>query len=55
MDAIEAARREAEIIHRAAVAAGGDPSKVFEFVKEEALRRDLDVYGVAQGDSQLNR
>jgi len=53
MDATEAARREAERIHRAAVAAGDDPWQLLEFVRREAARRDLDVYGVSQGDSQL--
>jgi len=53
VDATEAARREAECIHRAAVATGDDPSRLLEFVTREAARRDLDVYGVSQGDSQL--
>lgn len=53
MDATEAARREAERIHRAAVAAGDDPWQLLEFVRREAARRDLDVYGLLQGDSQL--
>lgn len=53
MDATEAARREAERIHRAAVAAGDDPSKPLDFVCQEAARRELDVYALPAGDSQL--
>lgn len=53
MDATEAARREAERIHRAVVASGEDPARLLEFVRRAAERRDLDVYGVSQGDSQL--
>lgn len=53
MDATEAARREAERIHRAAVTAGDDPWKLLEFVRSEAVRRDLIVYGLPPGDSQL--
>ena len=53
MDATEAARREAERIHRAAVAAGNDPWKLLDFVRREAVRRELDVYALPPGDSQL--
>ena len=53
MDATEAARREAERIHQAAVAEGDDPWTLLEFVSREAARRDLDVYALAQGDSAL--
>ena len=53
MDATEAARREAERIHQAAVTAGDDPWQLLEFVKREAMRRDLDVYALQPGDSQL--
>ena len=53
MDATEAARREAERIHRAAVAAGNDPWKLLDFVRLEAVRRELDVYALPVGDSQL--
>ena len=53
MDATEAARREAERIHQAAVAEGDDPWSLLEFVSREAARRDLDVYALAQGDSAL--
>lgn len=53
MDATEAARREAERIHRMAVEAGGDPWNPLDFVKQEAVRRDLDVYALLPGDSQL--
>ncbi|MFM0047507.1 UvrD-helicase domain-containing protein [Paraburkholderia sediminicola] len=53
MDATEAARREAERIHRLAVAAGNDPWKLLDFVRQEAIRRELDVYALPAGDSQL--
>lgn len=53
MDATEAARREAERIHRAAVAAGDDPWRLLDFVRREAIRRELDVYALPSGDSQL--
>jgi len=53
MDATEAARREAVHIHRVAVAAGNDPWKLLDFVREEAIRRGLDVYALPAGDSQL--
>jgi len=53
MDATEAARREAERIHQAAVAEGDDPWNLLELVRREAARRDLDVYALAQGDSAL--
>lgn len=53
MDATEAARREAERIHQAAVAAGDDPWNLLELVSREAARRDLDVYALPQGDSAL--
>ena len=53
MNATEAARREAERIHLAAVADGADPWNLLEFVSREAARRDLDVYALARGDSAL--
>lgn len=53
MNATEAARREAERIYQTAVAAGDDPWQLLEFVKREAMRRDLDVYALQPGDSQL--
>lgn len=53
MDATEAARREAERVHRAAVATGNDPWKLLNFVRQEAARRELDVYALPVGDSQL--
>jgi hypothetical protein len=53
MDATEATRREAEHVHRVAVAAGNDPWKLLHFVREAAIRRGLDVYALPAGDSQL--
>lgn len=53
MDATEAARREAERLHRANVAAGGDPTRPLAFALREATSRGLDVYALQEGDSQL--
>lgn len=53
MDATEAARREAERLHRANVAAGGDPTRPLAFALQEATSRGLDVYALQEGDSQL--
>lgn len=53
MDATEAARREAERLHRANVAAGGDPTRSLDFARLEATSRGLDVYALQEGDSQL--
>lgn len=53
MDATEAARREAECMHRANVAAGGDPTRPLAFALQEATSRSLDVYALREGDSQL--
>jgi superfamily I DNA/RNA helicase/Zn-dependent peptidase ImmA (M78 family) len=53
MDATEAARREAERLHRANVAAGGDPTRPLAFALREAKSRGLDVYALKEGDSQL--
>ena len=53
MDATEAARRKAENLHRANVAAGGDPTRPLAFALQEATRRGLDVYALQEGDSQL--
>ena len=53
MDATEAARREAERMHRANVAAGGDPTRPLAFAHREATSRGLDVYALQEGDSQL--
>ena len=53
MDATEAARREAERLHRANVAAGGDPTRPLVFALQEASNRGLDVYALREGDPQL--
>ena len=53
MDTTEAARREAERLHRANAAAGGDPTRPLAFALREATSRGLDVYALQVGDSQL--
>jgi DNA helicase II / ATP-dependent DNA helicase PcrA len=53
MDRIEAARREAESIHRAAVALGDHPDELLALVRAEAGRRDVLLFGVPPGDSVL--
>src|SRR6218665_3562519 len=53
MDATEAARREAERLHRANVAAGGDPTRPLAFALREATGCGLDVYALQEGDPQL--
>lgn len=53
MDATEAARREAERLYRANVAAGGDPTRPLAFALREATGCGLDVYALQEGDSQL--
>ncbi|MBE2262130.1 MAG: UvrD-helicase domain-containing protein [Comamonadaceae bacterium] len=53
MDATEAARREAERMHLANVAGGGDPTRPLAFALQEATSRGLDVYALQEGDSQL--
>ena len=53
MDAIEAARREAEKLHLAAIDAGSKTTCLLEFVLAEANRRDIEVCPVPQGDPQL--
>ncbi len=53
MDGIEAARREAESIHRAAVALGDSPVELLALVQAEARRRDVLLFAVPPGDSVL--
>jgi hypothetical protein len=53
MDRLEAARRVAEEIHHAALAAGDDPAKLLELVKAEAARRNVTLYALPVGDPQL--
>ena len=53
MDAIEAARQKAAELHQAACARGSDTSALLSFVTDEAERRGIDVYPLAQGDPQL--
>src|SRR6218665_1139577 len=53
MDATEAARREAERLHRANVAAGGDPTRPLAFALREATGCGLGVYALQEGDPQL--
>ncbi|KGC10177.1 hypothetical protein DM48_6806 [Burkholderia gladioli] len=53
MDATEAARLEAERLHRVNAAAGGDPTRPLAFALQEASNRGLDVYALLEGDPQL--
>lgn len=53
MDATEAARREAERIHQAAVVSGDSAENLLEFVQREAERRGFEVYAVEPGDPLL--
>ncbi|ASK98194.1 UvrD-helicase domain-containing protein [Xanthomonas campestris pv. merremiae] len=53
MDATEAARQEAERLHRENAASGGDPTRPLTFALLAATRRGLDVYPLQAGDSQL--
>jgi superfamily I DNA/RNA helicase len=53
MDRIEAARGEADRIHRAAVALGDPPDDLLALVRAEAGRRDVLLFGVPPGDSLL--
>jgi superfamily I DNA/RNA helicase len=53
MDAIEAARREAEKLHLAAIEAGSNTACLLDFVLDEANRRGIEVCPVPQGDPQL--
>ncbi len=53
MDRLEAARRVAEEVHRAAIAAGDDPTKLLAFVQAEAVRRHVTLYAVPASDPQL--
>ncbi|MEO6003424.1 MAG: ImmA/IrrE family metallo-endopeptidase [Opitutus sp.] len=53
MDAVDAARRVAESVHRALVEKGADPWHLLDFVMQEASRRDIVVYGLPPDDPQL--
>ena len=53
MDTIEIARQAAERLHVAAVAAGDDPWKPYDFVRAEARRRSIDVEKLPKGDIRL--
>lgn len=53
MDAVDAARRIAESVHRAAVERGANPWRLLEFVLQEAANRSILVYGLPPDDPQL--
>jgi len=53
MDAVDAARRIAENVHRAAVESGANPWRLLEFVLQEAAKRNILVYGLPPDDPQL--
>jgi superfamily I DNA/RNA helicase len=53
MDTIELARQAAERLHVAAVTAGRDPWKPYDFARAEARRRSIDVEKLPKGDIRL--
>ena len=53
MDAVDAARKIAEDLHRTAVASGANPWRLLEFVLREAAQRGLVAYGLRSDDPQL--
>ena len=53
MDTIEVTRRTAEGLHLAAVQRGADPWRPYDFVRNEALRRSIDVEKLPKGDTRL--
>ncbi|WP_445220483.1 UvrD-helicase domain-containing protein [Bradyrhizobium sp. Pa8] len=53
MDNLEITRRTAEGLHLAAVQKGADPQRPYEFVRNEALRRSIEVEKLPKGDARL--
>jgi hypothetical protein len=53
MDAVDAARRMAENVHRTAVDSGSNPWHLLEFVLGEAAKRTIAVYALPPDDPQL--
>jgi hypothetical protein len=53
MDTVELARQVAKRLHVAAVAAGDNPWKPYEFARAEAARRSIDVERLPKGDIRL--
>lgn len=53
MDTIEITRRTAESLHLAAVQRGADPWRPYDFVRNEALRRSIEVEKLPKGDTRL--
>lgn len=54
MDAVELGRQRAAALHQAAVDAGDDPWRPYEFAVAEAVRRGLDVESTSPGAVFLN-
>lgn len=53
MDTIEVTRRTAEGLHLAAVQRGADPWRPYDFVRNEAERRLIEVEKLPKGDTRL--
>jgi len=53
MDAVDAARKVAESVHRALVEQGADPWQSLDLVLREVSRREIVVYGLPPDDPQL--
>jgi Zn-dependent peptidase ImmA (M78 family) len=53
MDAVDAARKIAENVHRTAVDQGANPWRLLEFVLGEAAKRNIVVYALPPDDPQL--
>lgn len=53
MDAVDAARKIAENVHRTAVEQGANPWRLLEFVLGEAAKRNIVVYALPPDDPQL--
>lgn len=53
MDTLEITRRTAEDLHFAAVQRGADPQRPYDFVRNEARRRSIEVEKLPKDDARL--
>lgn len=53
MDTLEITRRTAEDLHLAAVQRGADPQRPYDFVRNEAHHRSIEVEKLPKGDARL--